>query len=251
MEKLSMRSLQHCANNKGAVIEYFRDVPESKKLLENCCEEDFISLICTKYHYPDSERKPLSSVACKMKETMLREAVFSYSIADESAFKGNAAVTVVITLGAGVDCLQENYTEDEMLSECYMAENIAGEVLLQSYAICNRRISKLFGMHVSRYLFMGAVPEHGMEEIPLLLEKSGLGVRCNFVYCMVPKKSVVFYALLSEDEGTVCEGICVGCKSSNCPNRMKEEESRFGSTADLTGVAFNYGYARIFGRKYT
>lgn len=249
MERLSTKSLQSFVNNKVPVIEYFKDVPQAYDLIDSCTGSGFVDELCRKYHYPIEEKKPLAGVALKMKVTMLCEAAFSYRLTDAAG--DVPAASVVITLGEGIDRLQEDYAEAFMLSECYMAEVIAGELLLRSYPVCNERIREMSGMNVSRYLFSGSTPEHGMSEIPDMLIKSGLNVTCNKAFCMIPKKSVAFHALLSSDEKTVCEGICVGCGREDCPNRMEEDESRFGRVSDLAGVAFNYGYARIFGRKYT
>lgn len=249
MERLSTKSLQSFANNRAPVIEYFKDIPQAYDLIDKCTDSGFIDELCRKYHYPSEEKKPLSGVALKMKESMLCEAAFSYRLAYTDGDIPTASV--VITLGEGIDSLQEKYTEAFMLSECYMAEVIAGELLLRSYPVCNERIRERFGMNVSRYLFLGSVPEHGINEIPDMLGRSGLNVTCNKAFCIIPKKSVVFHAVLTSDERIVCEGICVGCGRKDCQNRMKEDESRFGRVSDLAGVAFNYGYARIFGRKYT
>lgn len=249
MERLSTKSLQSFASDKAPVIEYFKDIPHAHDLIDKCTDSGFIDELCRKYHYPGEEKKPLAGVALKMKGTMLDEAAFSYRL---TYIDGDIqTASVVITLGEGIDCLQEKYIEASMLSECYMAEVIAGELLLRSYPVCNERIRERFGMNVSRYLFLGSAPGHDINEIPGMLGKSGLNVTCNKAFCMIPKKSVAFHAFLTFDEKTVCEGICVGCGRKDCRNRMEEDESRFGRVSDLAGVAFNYGYARIFGRKYT
>lgn len=44
---------------------------------------------------------------------------------------------VVMSLGNGIDCLQERYSERKMLSHSYMIEVLAGELLLQGYAAYN------------------------------------------------------------------------------------------------------------------
>lgn len=239
---------QSSVNNKDLLTEYFKNIPQAYELIDRCDSSEFIGGLCGKHHYPSEEKKPLADVALKMKESMLREAAFSYGLSETS--ENILEASVVITLGAGIDDLQERYMESSLLSECYMAEVIATELLLKSYPICNERIREHFGMHVLRYLFPGSVPGRGLDRIPDMLEQSGLRVTCNDSFCITPKKSVTFYALLTSDEGTVCEGICAGCGRKDCPNRM-EGESRYGRMPDLAGVAFHYGYARIFGRKYT
>jgi len=241
--------LQSFANNRDSVIEYFKDIPQAYDLIDKCTGSLFIDELCRKYHYPDEEKKPLADVALKMKEGMFCEAAFSYRLTNNDI--NMPSVSVVITLGEGVDRIQDKYTESGMLSECYMTEVIAGELLLKSYRICNERIRGQFKLNVLRYLFPGSTSEHGISEIPDMLAKSGLNVKCNKAFCIIPKKSVVFHALLTPDEDAVCEGICAGCGRSECPNRADENEDWPGRVSDLAGVAFNYGYARIFGRKYT
>jgi hypothetical protein len=133
-----------------------------------------------------------------------------------------------------------------------MAEVIAAEILLKSYTVCNQRIKYILGLYVSRLIFPGNVPEHGLEEVAELVKECGLDVTCNSSYSLIPKKSVVFYCLLSDDKNTVCEGICSGCGRADCQNRtdLRENDEIMEKMPDFTQTAFNYGYARIFGRKY-
>lgn len=80
----------------------------------------------------------------------------------------------------------------------------------------------------------------------MLLQKLALPVTCNTAYCMIPKKSVVFYAELTKDPFTKCAGICLGCGRRDCPNRMEEKENFPLRFADMTDRPLSYGYARIF-----
>ncbi|MCD7835054.1 MAG: hypothetical protein LUG83_00010 [Lachnospiraceae bacterium] len=245
MEELSARSLQKFVNN--ATVEYFKDIPQTCRLTDNCTSVAFIEELCRKYHYPDAEKAALREVALNMKKSILSEAALSYAMTN---LDGNIpAACVVITLGEGIDRIQEEYMAAFMLSECYMAEVIAGELLLRSYPVCNERLGRLSGMKVARYLFPGSTPRHDVSELPDMLAGSGLRVKCNEAFCILPMKSVAFYAILTADENTVCEGICVGCGRTDCPNRVGED-GRLDRVSDFVGAAFNYGYARIFGRKY-
>lgn len=80
----------------------------------------------------------------------------------------------------------------------------------------------------------------------MLLQELALPVTCNAAYCMIPKKSVVFYAELTKDPFTKCAGICLGCGRRDCPNRMEEKENFPLRFADMTDRPLSYGYARIF-----
>jgi hypothetical protein len=210
-------------------IEYFADIPEGQELLERIADKAFFEELCAKYHYPVMELDTLLETASAIRDCMLKDAAFSY--------KGSERISAVITLGEGIDRLQEEYTLKGMLSESYMAEVISGEILMASYMVLNRLIYTKTGLYVKRYIFPGSTPECSVEEVERLVEDCGLNVSINSSFCMIPKKSVAFYALLTDDDRAVCEGICMGCNRTDCPNRAGEE-------------AFNYGFARIFGRSY-
>jgi hypothetical protein len=245
---------------KPLVVEYFKDVLEAEQLINELTHKSFIDELCTKYHYPDEEKSVLLTVAMQIQKCILKDAAFSYriphsvlhGISDSTGISDSIDISVVITLGEGIDILQEEYTEKGMLSECYMAEVIAAEILLKSYTVCNQRIKDILGVYVSRLIFPGSVPEHGVEEAAKLVKECGLDVTCNSSYSLIPKKSVAFYCLLSDDKNTVCEGICSGCGRTDCPNRIdiREYDVNTEKLTDFTQTAFNYGYARIFGRQY-
>lgn len=217
-------------------IEYFADIPEGRRLIEWAADREFLDKVCAKYHYPSEESAALFETASRIRECMLKEAAFSFgTISYEN--QNYRKISAVITLGESIDRLQEDYTDKDMFSESYMAEVISGEILTESYKVLNRIILKKTGFYVERYIFPGSMSECNIEEVEGLVNGCGLNVAVNSALCMVPKKSVAFYALLTDDASTVCEGICRGCGRSDCPNRAEKE-------------AFNYGFARIFGRNY-
>ncbi len=170
-------------------------------------------------------------------------------------------------MGWGVDDLQESYSRKGMLSQCYMLEALAGELLLDSYGAYNRYVQEHTKWHVARYHFPGSEEDFPLEMLPDILEafasqchrevadicprrdvlqyqeEAALhlprkeespclqeGVRpyrqerviCNSALCIQPKKSVVYIAELTKEGEARCPGICSGCNSVRCPNRMKE-----------------------------
>ncbi len=101
------------------------------------------------------------------------------------------------------------------------------------------------GKQLREHVRAGERPSLSLLALPGMLERSGIGVSCTGGFCMVPKKSVAFYAELSKDASAVCEGICVGCGRRDCPNRMESvKQERGNKTLDHP---LTYGYARIFG----
>ena len=171
---------------------------------------------------------------------------------------------VAMTLGEGVDRLQEYYEREHALSESYMVECVANELLLQMYADFNESYPKFHRRYVKRYVFVGEeIPLDGMQK--LLAEVYGrqpaeIGqendITANEYGVLQPSKSVVFFALLSDNPGQQCQGICMNCGNLECENRMQEARQiqvRMGTQEMAATVEpeqkLNYGYQRIFGQK--
>ena len=320
-----------------------------QEVLARCRRADFLESVMTKAHYGAEDRELLWSVLEKILACMEQEGCWSereVGQGEESAAarqgaenglkerpKENAALfrEVVMTLGNGIDELQEAFLQEGKLTEGYMVEVLGSEILLLAYGAYNEWVKAQGTYVVRRYHFLGTeegehtgerprgeeerqaaerpqgegesqtvdrsrgekdgqTAEHsqgegesqtaersqGEEErqpaehlrtvegkqlrehvragerpslsllaLPGMLERSGIGVSCTGGFCMVPKKSVAFYAELSKDASAVCEGICVGCGRRDCPNRMESvKQERGNKTLDHP---LTYGYARIFG----
>lgn len=205
--------------------------------------EPFIARVMQKYHFDAAEKENMRQVAARVQKEAAGQAGF-WQTPEEN---GSAEwVNVAMTLGDGVDRLQETYLEEGRMTECYMAEALAGELLLTLYQKFNRRIREKTGRHVARYRFYGAeegLPLEEMEKAPVLQGQDEIS--CNSACCLLPKKSVVFWAELTEEEGRVCEGICAGCGRKDCPNRAKPRETSQRYWPDLSFGPLPYGYARI------
>ena len=239
----------------------------------------FLKEFAIKYHYDEEQNETLARVARKMQECILADirdgkAVWNAgNIAQDAG--GSAAgggvdgrcpesvaadggvdaqtpgmcCPVCITLGSGVDCLQDRYLEEKLLTEAYMIETLGSELLLKAYPQWNAWVASGDKYLVRRYHFLGSSPEYPITDLPALLEKLQMPVVCTEAYCMIPKKSVAFYAELVDAHTagiTECEGICAGCGRKDCENRM-EKMSSGNYVADMTDRPFTYGYQRIFG----
>lgn len=236
-------------------------------LLDSFSEPSFLERIKRKYHYGEEQMEDLKAVAEGMLPLMAREAFWErkewgapLTEKGGSGAKDKQWESVVISLGWKVDELQENYSRKGMLSECYMLEVLAGEVLLDSYGAYNRYIQENTDWHVARYHFLGSEEEFPLEMLPGILGDTVMqgagqamagrevrGIICNSAFCIQPKKSVVFIAQLTKEEFIRCPGICLGCGSSRCPNRVKEDSVRERLSARLADLPPHYGYGRIFG----
>ncbi len=221
-----------------------------------CRDEQFLHSVMKKYHYDPEEYPNLKQLAEQMLPWLESEAGWQDRDFEET-FPGRdqSFLAVGITLGKGIDTLQENYLREEHLTESYMIEVLSSELLLKSYQAYTEWVAAHRELHVARMHFLGseAMGEKlgsrlQLENLPTLLQELQIPVTCNEAYCMIPKKSVVFYAELTKDAFTKCAGICLGCGRRDCPNRMEEKENFPLRFADMTDRPLSYGYARIFSK---
>lgn len=231
-----------------------------------CRDEQFLHSVMKKYHYDLEEYPALKQLAEQMKPCLETEAGWQDRELEETFPEGERSFLAVgITLGQGIDALQENYLVDGLLTESYMIEVLSSELLLKSYQAYTRWVAAHREQHVARLHFLGTeIPENDipgpetldqrlsrrlqLENLPVLLRELQLPVICNEAYCMIPKKSVVFYAELTKDAFTKCAGICLGCGRRDCPNRMEDREDFPLHFADMTDRPLSYGYSRIFSK---
>ncbi|MDE7222827.1 MAG: hypothetical protein K2O34_03465 [Acetatifactor sp.] len=218
------------------------------ELLDNFLDRDFIIKVCEKFHYEEIHLSELQTVAGEMLPLMRREAfwevctpwIWNNGESADVVYEG-----IVMTLGKELDCLQESYYKKGMLTESYMLEALASELLLRGYSAYNRHVRDVSGWHVARYHFLGSEKNLSLEMLPHMLSKFSVQVSCNEAFCIMPKKSVVFLAELTQDAQVKCEGICVGCGNVRCSNRT-EEDVQMRRT--ITDMPLTYGYQRIFGK---
>lgn len=236
-----------------------------------CRDEQFLHSVMKKYHYDPEEYSTLMQLAEQMVPCLETEAGWQDRDFEETFPEGERSFLAVgFTLGEGIDALQENYLREGLLTESYMIEVLSSELLLKSYQAYTKCVASHRELHVARLHFLGTeIPENDtpgpetlktetsnqklssrlrLENLPALLQELQLPVTCNEAYCMIPKKSVVFYAELTKDAFTKCAGICLGCGRRDCPNRMEEKENFPLRFADMTDRPLSYGYARIFSK---
>lgn len=225
--------------------------------------EAFIDSVKEKYHFSEEDRQNLCAVYDRV--CAYTDPYAAYRI--NSRMRGNALIDeeqsaiVAMTLGEGVDRLQEYYEREHALAESYMTECIANEILLAMYADFNRNYPRFHRRYVKRYVFIG-------DEIPLPAMKGLLDevyhrteeqpaqegeITANEYGVLFPSKSVVFFALLSDNPNQICGGICMHCPNIACENRMQEDRQirRHAEAPDEVSVTempqqLNYGYRRIF-----
>ena len=212
----------------------------------------FLEGVRKKFHYNETQEFEFQTVAEEMLPLMREEAFWErriFSGENQHQSEGCSVIyeQVVMSLGNGADCLQERYSKRGLLSQSYMIEVLASELLLQGYAAYNHYIRKNTDWHVAGYHFPGSEEDFPLEMLPDLLKELTPLITCNSAFCMLPKKSVAFIAELTQDEKVQCRGICVGCNNLSCSNRMEDGGLVHKRLSVMTDMPLTYGYGRIFG----
>lgn len=251
----------------------------------------FLDMVIQKYHFAREDKEALRRVYEQIRTSMspyasyrLNQRMRGVTVIDE-----NQTALVAMTLGAGVDSLQDHYIRENALEEAYMLDCICNELLLNMYTEFNRTYPKFHRRYVKRYVFVGTdIPLTEMEK--LLDEIKGSKKReespaekknvqteemaeelcdkgekirqetarsqeihANAYGVLSPAKSVVFFAVLSDDPSQTCEGICMNCNNVNCENRMQagvQDSMKIEmkkNPAEERVENYNYGFQRIFG----
>ncbi|MCM1259237.1 MAG: hypothetical protein NC307_15530 [Roseburia sp.] len=233
------------------MADFFPDV------LNKFLAPSFLEGVRRKFHYGETGTAEFRTVAEEMLPLMRKEAFWErkeFTLKNQQYIDSNGTKYegVVMSLGNGVDRLQEKYNEKDMLSQSYMIEVLASELLMQGYEAYNSYIRENTDCHVARYHFPGSEEEFPLEMLPRMLKEFSLKVDCNSAFCMQPKKSVVFISELTQDENIQCKGICAGCNDVHCPNncsnKMIDDYPVKKSLREMTDMPMTYGYSRIFGK---
>ncbi|MDE6024826.1 MAG: hypothetical protein K2G45_05165 [Lachnospiraceae bacterium] len=226
--------------------------------IEQSDDEKIIKKVMEKYHFDKEAENELKAVYKKMLLCMSPYAIYKMNQRDTGVkfVDDRQSAIVAMTLGCGVDSLEERLTNEGKLDEAYMLECIAGEMLLNMYKDFNRSYARFHRRYVERYVFIG--DEIPVTVIPRLLEeikgsKPGITtgtvtdaeaseelsvldedeiglktavdadeITTNEYGVLSPSKSVIFYAILTENPNQVCEGICNSCQNDRCDNRIKD-----------------------------
>lgn len=157
-----------------------------------------------------------------------------------------------LTLGHGVDRLQEHFTDEGRTMESYMVECLAMECMKRAYCALAVWLQEKTGFWMGKMQFPES--EDTVQDIAGML--AGLDqneITCNQASMMTPLKSVVFTAELftKRPEGNLCD-VCAGCHNPACHMRRAQKRAD-GLQADRENSVragnkrLNYGYRRIFG----
>ena len=212
--------------------------------------------ISERYHFEESGMSLLQQVGSLTEKAA--EPVLYYAPLPEHGNK-DERLAVIVTLGSGVDELQCRYTDRGRLTEGYMVECIAMELLKAAYEQAAERIHARMGKWISGFEFVGdLVPFDRMAEIFCAVSPEEVGY--NQAYMLSPKKTVVFLTSLCQSRKDSYCHVCEHCGCPACPDRIGQTASAAESRAmsrtagaaerrDRPEENLTYGYQRIFGEK--
>ena len=213
--------------------------------------QDFINKIIGRYHFETRDREELCAIYNEVCGYISPYAIYKIN----NRFTGvkkideNDTALVAITLGEGPDMLMERYTKEGCVKEAYITECISNEILMNLY----QEFSASYGRIYRRYVFVGEeIPLTKMQELLLSIqemdENSGdAEIFANEYGVMKPSKSVLFYAILTENPKFACAFICNNCGNKECEYKVCGCNNMLNSNAKEDNIKLNYGYQRIFG----
>lgn len=227
------------------------------QVLDEFLTPDFLEGARKKYHFAKAQFTELQAVAEKMIPRMRREAFWERKEyrkqepirSDSCGQPDKVYECVVMTLGHGIDDLQETYDDRGWLLQSYMTEVLASEVLLAGYQAYEQYLCTQTDWHVARYHFPGSEKAFPLELLPDLLREYEPRITCNHAFCMSPNKSVVFLSELAQGVQTCNGSICFGCTNRHCSYRTQSDPAGNEQVTKRQDRPMTYGYSRIFGRE--
>ena len=114
-----------------------------------------------RYHFPEDEREQLKQLCTRLKDTCSDQISCRFAACPEKEDRLAASMT----LGKGVDELQEKLQKQDMLLESYMVETLAGEALMEAYSRFHAEIHRRTGWFVKQMSFLGSSSEP-IEQLP-------------------------------------------------------------------------------------
>ena len=202
-----------------------------------------------RYHFR-AEDIPIIQSLSQVMQPLLRVRAYYVWQKRDSVISYDDYAVVFLTLGNGVDRLQELYMEQNCLSEAYMIDCIALEYLTKAYEEFVRLIQKETGKWAVKIDFLGDT--YPIEMLSTLIQKfDKMEIGYNEKFVLTPSKSVAFLLPMSDARTKNPCHICENCSNTEClfrkDSRGKKEGMR--SSDNQQAMPNTYGYQRIFGER--
>lgn len=177
---------------------------------------EFLEKVIERYHFR-GEISDMGAVAKRVKFQVRKYGAFTCSFSGEC----REGMTVLITLGKGMDDLMKEYLALEKVTEAYAVEAIGSELLFRCYDELGKWIADKYHLCMKNIIFYGNDDSLPLEKMRDMLEifDEDIGVSCNRYGIFEPKLSVMFRVVLSEEGEYECSNICRDCSNKKCPDR--------------------------------
>lgn len=195
-------------------------------------------------------------------DATLQEAAIKDVKIKGAAVNEDVQALVFLSLGKGIDELQDLYMESKCLQEAYMIECIGLELLTEAYEEFVKHVQMETHKWAKKMDFVG--DNYPIEELPNLyaqvFTEPGL-ISYSEHFVLNPRKSVVFFLPMSEERTTInpCH-VCSQCKNVECMFRqeltdntdngnaiIENKGSKIVSQPRRPNNIYSYGYQRFFG----
>lgn len=217
---------------------------------DNKLTDEELDTVKTKYKFNIDDYKVVDEAYIKVQEYLDTVMYYQLYSSEECQFANipyDFFVIGIITLGEGVDELQDIYDENEEILHQYAVDCISMELLKKAYSYFDKTIFMKFNKHVGSYDFLGDKFSIKMTSDVLRILKPEK-IKCNDAFMLTPKKTATFIAKLYDEIPDNKCSICKNCTNLKCPNRKIEINSSENIIIERNKLR-SYGYKRIFNKK--
>jgi hypothetical protein len=177
-------------------------------------QKDF-SRMLQKYHFQDSDQPLLQDNYALLLPHIHAKGYFALDVPVASITYDSYALGLV-TLGNGIDELQQEYTKQQNLTESYMLDCLGLELLSKSYQEVVKEVQRMTDKWVTSIDFLGdTYPLSLLPKFFEILHPEDISYNRDFM--LTPLKSVSFLLPLSDTktEHDVCN-LCTHCGNEQC-----------------------------------
>ncbi len=224
----------------------------------------FIDEVALKYHFDDGDKPSLKAVFSQVEKRITPYAIYKINqrVTGVKEIDDGQAAVVAMTLGEEVDFLIDEYEKTKDITSVYMADCICNELMLRMYGEFNRIYAKFHRRYVARYYFIGdEIPLSKIDGLLHFLQSGKVShgdeseenqeddyeIKANEYGVLTPSKSVVLYAVLSENPNVRCVGICANCGNVACNNRIDSHNiETYNMGVNNKAIIYSYGFQRIY-----
>lgn len=189
----------------------------------NLSDRDVDNLV-KKYKYRPADKYMIESVY-KTIENVIKPIVYYKVLDDMNGYeyfhsqdnKNKRLAIVAVTMGQYIDRLQDIFSDASDLFTASIIDNLSLEIMMKVYSVMAGDISKKYGLWLEKYIFVGDGMQ--IEHMNTIMDElKPKEIECNAAYNLIPAKSVVFAAQLSDKvHGDV--NLCGNCSNKRCQFR--------------------------------